>query len=455
MMKYSKIFDSKTNLAELLLALLVILGLIWTIIFFSLNGYLPIPFFYEPSDTWMDWFNPTYWAYDEGRYDTWGAVYPPLSFVILRIFSLSSCYPDTYYLSSRSCDWIGSVTLHLIYLINVVLISFTFIKLNKNTALARAITLSISCPMLFALERGNLILLTFTCILLGYGPLLKSARLRWIAVGLSINFKVYLIAALFPQLIRRRWRWFEGAMIVTILIYIITYIILSNGSPIEIYNNIYKLNTESSIDSFLSGWYPSTYKDFLSLLQNNFVPVIIFLGSDAIEISSFALPALQLIVQTSIVLAFFAAWLRPEIPTTFRLTNLGISLAIITAESSGYSQFFIILFVFMERWRGFGVGWAIFVAYVLCIPVDFAIDRTGVFARDSFLAGHQVLYETVLPLGPFVRPLLLMSIPFALSCVTIREVWDDIQKQGWKLRWRYRYDAPIMVGSGTASPPAR
>ena len=443
------------NLSETIMTLTIIVSLIWTFIFFFTNGYLPIPFFYEPSDTWMDWFNPAYWAHDKGRYDTWGAVYPPLSFVVLKIFSLSSCYPDTFYLSSRSCDWVGSVTLHIIYLINIILISYLFIKIDRSTALNRAIALSISCPMLFALERGNLILLTFTCILLGYSPLLKSARLKWIAVGLSINFKVYLIAALFPQLIRRKWRWFEGAIITTIFIYVITYIILGNGSPLEIYNNIYKLNTDSSVDSFLSGWYPSTYKDFLSLLQNNFVPVIIFLGSDTIEISSILLPSLQLIVQLTILLAFFAAWLRPEIPTMFRLTNLGICLAIITAESSGYSQFFVILFVFMERWRGFGVGWALMVAYILCIPIDFPIDRTAVFARDSFLAGHQVLYETVLPLGPFVRPLLLMSIPFALSCVTIREVWTDIQCQGWKFRWRYRHDAPIMVGEGAISPPAR
>jgi hypothetical protein len=33
-------------------------------------------------------------------------------------------------------------------------------------------------------------------------------------------------------------------------------------------------------------------------------------------------------------------------------------------------------------------------------------------------------------------------------------VWRDIQTQGWKNRWRYRRDLPIMVGEGTARKPA-
>ena len=47
-------------------------------------GYLPAPFIFDKSNTFMDFFNPLYWAFDEGRYTEWGSVYPPLNFFLLR-----------------------------------------------------------------------------------------------------------------------------------------------------------------------------------------------------------------------------------------------------------------------------------------------------------------------------------------------------------------------------------
>ena len=440
---------------EALLATTVVAGLVWAIAFLILNGFLPHPFFYEPSDTFMDWYNSAYWAYDKGRYDSWGSVYPPLSFAVLRMFSFSSCYQGAEGLTSRDCDWLGIVVIHVIFVLNAILIALTFLKIDRKTALPRSIALSIGLPMLFALERGNLLLITFTCILLGYGPLLKSARLRWLAVGLAINFKFYLIASLFPQLLKRRWRWFEGAAVTTLFIYVISYIVVGNGSPIDIIKNTLYLNDAYEAGGFLDGWYASTYKPFLSVLEGKYVPVNSIIGSANVDLLTFLLPILQYTTQLMVVLAVIMTWFRPEAVSMFRLTNLGIGMAVITSETGGYVHALVILFTFMERWRGIGLKWSIVACYVLCIPADIVIDRLVPVFRESFLGGRPVIFDFALTLGPFIRPLILMSIPFALACVTIREVWKDIQDQGRKFRWRYRHDAPIMAGSGTASPPAR
>lgn len=440
---------------EALLATAVVAALIWAMIFLAHNAFLPHPFFYEPSDTFMDWYNSAYWAYDKGRYDSWGSVYPPLSFVILRMFSVSACYQGAEGLTSRDCDWLGIVVLHAVFILNTVLIARTFLKIDPKTALPRSIALAVGLPMLFALERGNLLLMTFTCILLGYGPLLKSARLRWVAVALAINFKFYLIASLFPQLLKRRWRWFEGAAIMTLIVYIISYIIVGNGSPIDIINNTLYLTDAYEAGGFLDGWYASSYKPFLSVLEGKYVPVSSIIGSAYVDLLSFLLPLLQLVTQAAILLAVMMAWMRPEAVSMFRLTNLGISMAVITSETGGYVHALVILFTFMERWKGIGIKWAIIACYILSIPADIVIDRLVPVFRESFLGGQPVIFDFALTLGPFIRPLILMSIPFALSCVTIREVWNDIQHQGWRLRWRYRHDAPIMVGEGAALPPAR
>lgn len=77
---------------EMLFAL-AILGLLVRVAYlFDQNGYLPQPFFYEPSDTFMDWFNTAYWARDPGAYDSWRTIYPPLTFVVLRSLGSDRCY---------------------------------------------------------------------------------------------------------------------------------------------------------------------------------------------------------------------------------------------------------------------------------------------------------------------------------------------------------------------------
>jgi hypothetical protein len=445
------------SLIEFIMGTFVAIAFARVFIFLNMEGYLPQPFFYEPQDIWMDWINTAYWAYDKGSYDTWGSIYPPLSFVFLSIFSKESCYTQGEGLASRDCDWISAVALHTFYVINIILIARVYKKIDPRTALPRSFALVAGLPMLAALERGNLILVTFTCFIIGYGPLIRSARLRWLAVGLAINFKVYLLASLFPQLLRRRWRWFEGCIVATVLIYITTYAILGRGTPIEIFRNISDAANSETFrpDSFLDLWFAATYKPMTQLLDSSSFPVLSIIGSYNAELLVFLLPILLLIVQGSIILAAVAAWIRPEAVSISRLTCLGVSFALVTAESGGYIPIFIILFVFMEKWKGFGLKFAIVVSYLISIPGDIVLFRNSFpVLHESFLSGRPYTIYYAVMLGPFIRPLLIMSIPFALSCVTIRAVWADIMQQGWKTRWRYRNDLPIMVGQGSACRPS-
>ena len=98
----------------------------------------------------------------------------------------------------------------------------------------------------------------------------------------------------------------------------------------------------------------------------------------------------------------------------------------------------------MEPWKGFGRKWAIIAVYILCLPLDFPIDNAPEVVRDTFLPAKTVMANYKIMIGPFIRPLFFYSIPFALSLVTMREVWDDVRNQGWRHRWRYRKDLPIL-----------
>ena len=437
------------------LLLLVILGAILRAFFYFLEYYhFPQPFFYEPFDVWMDWFNTSYWAYEKGAYDAWGTIYPPLSFIFLRIFSLSSCYQETSGYVIRECDWVGLATLHGFFLLNILLLWLTFRRVDPRTAIWRTLALGLGLPSLYGLERGNLVIVCFTFVILGFGPLLKSARWRWIAVGLAVNFKVYLIAGLFPQLLRRRWLWFEGALLSTVVIYIITYGLMGDGTPLQLYRNIADVSGIYQAVTFLDLWYAATYKPFISLLTGQYQVVAGIAGSRLTDMLIVLLNGLQYITMASIAAAAVAAWLRPEVVPMHRLTFLGLAMAMVASEPGGYTESFLIFLVFLERWRGFGRSWAILMCYILLMPFDIIVGRVPPQVQESYLAGHATFFAYYITIGPFIRPLLLLSIVWALSAVTLRDVWADIRHQGWESRWRFRRDAPLLPGVARPKPPS-
>lgn len=445
---------------EPFMATLVIAALVNCLIFLARENYLPVPFFYEPSDTYADWFNTAYWARDPGTYDLWNTIYPPLSFVFMRLVGLDYCYATrrpfdfSAGLAARDCDWLGLVMIYAIFIINIVLIWLTFRKIDRRTAIPRTICVGLGLPMVDGVERGNLVLISFTFLLLAYAPLVKSARLRWVAIGLAVNFKVYLIATIFPLLLKRRWRWAESALISVVVVYIASYAILGRGTPVEIFNNIREFSSKPAA-AIMDVWYTTTYTPLVSLLEGDLFPFNLIIGSHNVDLLLIVIPAIWHGTQALIILAAIGIWIRPEAVPVYRAINLGLMLALITSEAGGYTQVYFMLFVMMEPWRGFGRKWAIFACYLLAIPWDYAIDKTPEMARDSYFGDAAIAINYYVTIGPFIRPLIVLTIGIALALVTMRQVWNDIHFQGWKTRWRFRRDLPIMVGEGQAVPPGR
>lgn len=431
----------------LLAVLLILVPLVWHIRFVREYGYLSPPFFYEPYDTFMDWYNTVFWAHNIGAYDSWMTVYPPLAFVILRVLSIKSCYSttggmDILDLEVRDCDWLGIVVLGVTFTVNLVLIAFTFRKLDRSTALPRTAALGLGLPMLHALERGNLMLLTFTFFLLGVSPLIKHAWMRWLALGLAINLKIYLIAVLFPHLLRRRWRWFEGALTVSVLVYLLSFIANGDGTPAQLYTNIFEGTYQFNANSFLDGWYAVTYRPFNAILESQFIAISSLIGSDAVETLSLLLPALQRFTQLLIVAAALAVWLRPEAVATHVVTLLGLLMVLVTVETGAYTMTLLTLFVFMERWKGVARPIAIVLAYLLCTSADFFIDRLAPAVRESWIAGGPVQFDFALTVGPFVRPLAVMMVVWCITAAVLADVARDLRTDPGP--WRRRFAGELF-----------
>lgn len=438
---------------EYAFAALIVLGLVYSFWFFFNNQYFPQPFFYDIGDTWMDWFNPAYWSHELGAYDSYMTIYPPLTYVILRTITYGPCYTTAQGGPSRECDWLGIGSLHIIYVICIILTARTLMKVDRRTALPRSLAISIGLPMMWGLDRGNVILITYIFVLLAYGPLIRSARMRWVFAGLAVNMKVYLIGTIAAQLLHRRWRWVEGAILATAIIFCMTYFLFGSGSPAEIYRNISSYAEGLIINNPLDIWMASSLLPLQQLTNSEIFPTSLYIGSARVELIEFLVPLLIGGAQATIMLAALACFLRPEVVPRHRMLTLSIGIAILSTEVSSYTQILVLLFCFMESSRSGIRRYAILVAYVVCIPLDFNLDRLPVLVKDSYFFGTQVPVEYVIQVGPFIRPLLTMSIPVSLAILTIVEVAQDFSRQGWADRWRFRRDSPLLPWVQRPQPP--
>ncbi|WP_341712396.1 hypothetical protein [Erythrobacter sp.] len=448
---------------EWVLACLVLLSLAHATWFLFTFKYLPPPFFYEPSDVHADWFNTAFWSHNpNGAFDTWTTLYPPLSFVILRFLSVGKCYPRTREfepspgLAARDCDWIGHVGIWGFWILGVALLFVALRKIDRSRAIPRTICVGLGWPILNGIERGNLILIAFPFFLLAVMPIFKSARLRWIAAGFAINLKVYLIAPFMAQLIMRRWRWVEGTLLATIVIYLLSYAMLGAGTLSEIFVNLSSW-TENRIENPLDFWPATTYQGLTSLMKNNaqIFPTLLILGSREVSTIPIVIEILLRLTQGSLFVAMAASWLRPEAITRYRIYILGLLFALITTEGGGYTPIFWMAMVMCEPWRGIGPKIAIVSSYLLACSYDIPITNLATLVRYTYYFDTEVIVEMDLTVWPLLRPLLIQLIAIALSFSTIHSVWGDIRRQGWAERWRFRADAALLPWIRSPKNPAK
>lgn len=437
---------------EFAFAAVILAGLAYSFWYLAAYGHFPQPFFYDVGDTWMDWFNPAFWAHNPGAYDSYLSIYPPLTFVILKFITLGRCY-DTGGGWPRDCDWLGIATLHLSYILAIVLTAWAFLKIDRRTALPRSLALSMGMPMMWALDRGNVILITYIFVLLAYGPLLRGSMARAAFAGAAVNMKVYLIGTIFAQLLHRRWAWSERALIATVLVFCISFAILGTGTPMEIYRNVVGFSSDLVINNPLDIWMASSLLPLGKLTVSDVFPTTLYIGSRNVELIQFLAPLITHTAQFVVILGAAACYVRPEVVPRYRMLTLSIGLATFTAEVSGYSEILVLFFCFMEPARGILRRYAIVAGYLLCIPLDYEIGQVGEMVKDSFLLRRTVIVEYVVQIGPFVRPLLMISIPVALALATIVAVLRDVWAGGWAERWRYRNDAPFLPWLKRPVPP--
>ncbi len=406
---------------EALLALAVLASVAWTAWQFHLLGYLPQPFVFDTNDTFMDWFNTAYWANNPGTYDVWRSIYPPLSFVFLDAFSLPGCYLNSPFYA-RDCDWLGRSAILGFYLIDVGLVWLSFRRADPRTAPMRTLAFGLGLPLLFTLERGNLILPAFACFVLAHGPLNIAPFWRRAATAATINFKPYLLLPVLALAVKREWRALELAGIATILLYLVTLVIVGGGTPGELAANTANWVVFQTGQVWNEVHYSTSYAPLL-LIRASQMPVLSFIPSRTIETVEFVVPIAIRASQCIALLALAGAWLQPRALPANRIATILLGAYLVTQSPGGYTQTFLLFLVLLEPWRRPGPIVAIVCAYLLCLVADDVLATVLEVPGVSWLSGQPVTASFGIALGHFVRPGLIILIVWALAIDSLLLVW--------------------------------
>lgn len=391
----------------------VVAGLIATVQFWRFQGYLPAPFVFDINDTFMDWFNTAQYAHNPGAYDIWRSIYPPLSFVFLWLTSDPRCYHSSPF-DARDCDIISIAFIVGIYVLSAVLAAVAFHRNDRRTAYIRGIAFAFCLPLVYSLERGNLITAAFACFVVAYGDIVRSRPIRIIAAGLAINFKYYLLAPSFAFALKRGWRDFELIGLAALMIYVVSLALFGSGTPFEILGNLSDWVVINAYAVWDQAYYSTTYSTLLWFDVRQF-PVRDYAGSKVIDLVVAAIP---IVVRASQLVGFACialTWLRPQTLSVRRVALILMLTSIIAQSPGGYAEMFIVFLVFMERADTISMRFATICAYLISIPYDLTAGTFRVNNQDAWLSGRTLEVAFGFNFGSVVRPGLLLLILWAVA----------------------------------------
>jgi len=212
---------------------MILFGIMYYVWFYINNDYLPSPFVYAKSETFTDYFHTLVWVHREGRYTIWQTVYPPSIFLILKWLTPNLHIDNVYALRIIAHH-------HIYWLIGVyLLVPFFVLKTriwNEWTIAKKFLTyfaIISSAPVLFSLERGNLIFIApfFMALAISY-----PRYIRKISLAILINFKPYFVITYCKYLIKRQWKELLVNSMIAASLFCISGLLLDQDFYLFFYN---------------------------------------------------------------------------------------------------------------------------------------------------------------------------------------------------------------------------
>lgn len=364
----------------------------------------------------MDLFNVLYWAYDDGRYTDWGSVYPPLNFIALRFinFVLSGGgFGDPELMRDNSLAVIVVVCLIYLAIPAIILKTKYWQDFSKIEKILIYFVIIFSAPMLFSLERGNLIML---CPILLALALSKIGVARSVSIALLINIKPYFALLMIYYIARQNWKGLAACSVLAGLIFAISGLALDNNFLV-FFANIFDFSQDEWIFSLREVMaLPSSISAFSYVLKHpdgamfasgfinpENIAIIVYL----VEVTKWSILALSLLV------LFVRARLMRDAEIfsllVVAVSNLGIWVGGYTFIL--YIALIPVIIKLRTRWLYVGL------ISLMAMPLDIIPLMGDLIGKQySYLAAEQIEIMWTLGLGSVIRPVANLILLLLLSC---------------------------------------
>jgi hypothetical protein len=419
--KSEKIYKLKIFGALLLAAQIIFL--IYVAFIFLKKGYLPAPFFYDPFDTFMDFFNTNYWANMPGRYQEWKSIYPIFTFFLAQWITPDSCINAASPLALRDCSANSVWFLLASYLSGAIACAVLVIRQINIAGLKRAAAfllittmVFLSLPGLFALERGNYILVAFLFLALS-----ECCGRNWkgaLFLALAINIKQYLLLLWLVPLLRRRYGYLMTCVLFSFCINLIAMIFVPEQHYFMLFGNMLGFSQEEYPSYFEKMWYAISFSAWAGALQfsayigHSLSPIVLKTGK-------FAVYSMRWISVGLALVSFFVQSRRAS-EISWELSSLLtlLALLVVTGSPGGYALILLLpyLLVILARQELLPPLILIFILYC---PLDITLGPHYWERRVDYLSGRNVSDYAGLTLGSYLRPgalvLLMTYLIFEIS----------------------------------------
>ena len=392
-----------------------IAGCIYYWLSFAENGYLPSPFVYDKADTFMDFFHTMYWADEPGRYTDWGSVYPPLNFLFLKgarwLLFGQLHESDAFALRDSAKPLIP-------YIVAAFAASGLFVFRRDlwrgftivQTALV-FVTFLLSLPLLFTIERGNLIIFATGFFALA---LAKPGAMRAFAIGMLINIKPYFALYLVAFAISQRPKELVSCTMMAGAIFLISGIVLDQHF-LEFLQNLFQFSQDQNLFSpreVLA--LPSSVSAFTHVLR-----MYLYSGGN-LSVAGFDIGSIMTLVESIKWLAIFAAFLslglgghRIPIETTLAATTIAITNLGIWVGGYSFILYVCLIPIFCRlRYRKIYLAGV----FLIFMPIDvITLISENLGSRYAYLSDALVSVDFQVSLAAFLRPVVNFGLLLIIS----------------------------------------
>ena len=391
-----------------------------------LLGFLPPQFFQFSTDSFMDFFHSTYWAYHDERYSDWGAIQPPLAFAIAKLTSLNECFLFDGFAARDTCGLPSMYVMWSVALGAAYLNARMFTKDRIDLVLC-FVSIATTFPFLHAIERGNLVLFGYAFLVLSVNS--KSKLAKGFFLACAVNIKQYLAILLGFTLLRRNYSALISFMVSILVVMTMAALYLPARDYFAFVENMFPyIEAEKIGDSILRVPYSASVNGFISFSAT--VDAQYFFDAlsewhsffDTDSIFSYAI-ALQTLV-FALVAIVGVGLLRFHSQTSEAYVSYAslVCLFNLSDATSSYALIFILAYlpkVLPELTRKEHIA-----LFVLFQPFDAMLLEIGTFANEiSFISGETVTTLIGFTYGSIFRP---MSMIFLLAFIALRLLSTNI-----------------------------